>query len=351
MLLADSDKTAVFLLGAGASRGAIPHVLHRQKRLKPPLNGDFFKVADTYARAEGQTSQARKRLDRLLKAFKQDLPVKGVPTMEQAFSLLYIAKDFPEIYKTGRGRRQRAGERKEIEDFLRLLFPILTMLDRANNAQTGYDRLASRLASSDTLITLNYDTMLDSALHRRGWNPATGYGFAGTKRKFKWRPVVPEDGLIALNPSLLKVHGSTNWFVRGDASKLKKVFSSKPVRVTPPRENELTEHVRQIVPPMFGKMFEHQHWRSLWTRAYRALCEAEVFVVVGCSLIDTDFHLRALISRVVRHRKSQSDKFARVILVDRTTTRRKWKTVLKGSFARSDEYNSFEKFLQKGLDV
>lgn len=351
MLLADSDKKTVFLLGAGASRGAISHVLHHQKRVRPPLNGDFFKVADTYARAEGDTSQARRRLDRLRKAFKQDLPVKGVPTMEQAFSLLYIAKDFPEIYKTGPGRRQMAGARREIDDFLRLLFPILTMLDRASDGETGYDRLASRLASSDTLITLNYDTMLDSALHRRGWDPATGYALAGTKRKFKWKAVALEDGQVPLNPTLVKVHGSANWFVRGDVSKLKRVFTSKPVRVTPPRENELADHVRQVVPPMFGKIFEHPHWRGLWTRAYKALCETEVFVVVGCSLIDTDFHLRALVSRVVRHRKDEENKFTRLILVDGTKMRRKWKAVLKGSFVKSDEYKNFERFLQKGLRV
>ena len=351
MLLADSQKKTVLLLGAGASRGAISHVLHRQKRMKPPLNADFFKVADTYARAEGNSSSARRRLNRLLKAFKQDLPVKGVPTMEQAFSLLYIAKDFPEIYKTGPGRREAAGVRREIDDFLRLLFPILTMLDRKTDGPTGYDRLASRLASSDTIITLNYDTMLDSALHRNGWDSANGYALAGTKKKFKWKPIQLPAGATAIAPMLLKLHGSANWFVRGNVSTLKRVFTSKPVRITPPRENELAHHVRQVVPPMFGKLFDHSHWRSLWTKAYKALCEAEVFVVVGCSLIDTDFHLRAFISRLVRHRKDTGNKISRLILVDRTRTRRKWKAVLKGSYLKSDGYNRFDKFLAKGLGV
>jgi len=351
VLLDGSDRKTVLLLGAGASRGAISHVLHNQKRIKPPLNGDFFKVAATYARAEGASSAARRRLDRLQRAFKLDLPVKGVPTMEEAFSLLYIAKDFPEIYKTGPGRREAAGVRKEIDDFLKLLFPILTMLDRSVNGPTGYDRLVSRLSSSDTIITLNYDTMLDSALHRRGWNPANGYALKGTKGKCKWKPVKLPDGTPAIAPALLKVHGSANWFVRGDVSTLSRVFSSKPVRITQPRENGLAKHVRQVVPPMFGKLFDHDHWRSLWTNAYKALCEAEVLVVVGCSLVDTDFHLRAFISRVVRYRKDAGDKFGQVILVNQTKTRRKWKTVLKGSFAKSDAYNRFDKFLTKGLSV
>lgn len=43
----------MFLLGAAASRGAVPHVLveSTQKRLKAPLNCDFFDVAKTLVRA------------------------------------------------------------------------------------------------------------------------------------------------------------------------------------------------------------------------------------------------------------------------------------------------------------
>jgi hypothetical protein len=131
------------------------------------------------------------------------------------------------------------------------------MLDRKTDGPTGYDRLASRLASSDTIITLNYDTMLDSALHRNGWDPANGYALAGTKKKFKWKPIQLSAGATAIAPMLLKLHGSANWFVRGNVSTLKRVFTSKPVRITPPRENELAHHVRQVVPPMFGKLFDH----------------------------------------------------------------------------------------------
>ena len=143
-------KTVIFL-GAGASRGAIKHVLLKQKRIKPPLNGDFFKVADTYARAEGQASQARRRLDRLYKVFKRDLPLRGLPTMEEAFSLLYVAKDFPEIYKQGKGPKPDPGVRQEITDFFDLLFPILSLLDKGNDGLTGYDRLAGRLTNGDTV--------------------------------------------------------------------------------------------------------------------------------------------------------------------------------------------------------
>lgn len=351
MRLGGSSYKTVFLLGAGASRGALKHVLHNGKRLKPPLNWDFFKVADTFARAEGQHSAARRRLDHLLKAFKQDLPVHRKPTMEEAFSLLYVAKDFPEIYRKGPGKKPVAGERKEIDDFFHLLFPILTKLDRGNDQATGYDRLAGEVESGDTLITLNYDTMLDSALHRRAWDPKSGYVISGTTGKVSWPATTGPLGESALKVKLIKLHGSTNWFVRGSTSNLKKVFSSKPVMITKPRENEIAGHIRQIVPPIYGKIFEHDHWRHLWTKAFNDLCEAEIFVVVGSSLIDTDFHLRALLSQVVRTRKKRQDKFARVYLVDKVTVRRKWQSVLKGSFAKVYACKTFEGFLRQELRV
>lgn len=349
--LASKQLSAVFLLGAGATRGAIPHAVVNRKRIKAPLNSDFFKVAETYARAMGNNSQGWKRLGRLKKVFTDEIPIRGYPTMEEAFSLLFIAKDFPEIYRTGPGKRPLPGTRKEIEDFLYLTFEILALLDLENNGYTGYDRLASVLCSDDTVISLNYDTVLDSALVRRGWSPKTGYRLDGDSRKVKWKSRHKDSDDYLSGVSLLKLHGSINWFVRGSYSSLAKVFESKPVRVTAPRRNDLAKHIRQIVPPVYGKIFEHSHWRNLWGKAFRALCSAEVFIVIGCSLIDTDFHLRALLSRVASYRKQEKCLFKRLILVAPTITRRKWKKALKGSYRATTEYPRFETFLRRELKV
>jgi hypothetical protein len=137
-----------------------------------------------------------------------------------------------------------------------------------------------------------------------------------------------------------------NWFVRGSTSNLNKVFSSKPVRITQPRINEISGFIRQIAPPIYAKIFEHKHWQNLWTKAFKALCEAEIILVIGCSLVDTDFHLRALFSQVARTRKQKGPKFRFAYFVDKTKIRRKWMTILKGSYLRSSSFSSFEKFLQ-----
>ncbi len=347
MLLRGKNLKTVFLLGAGATRGALRHVILNKKRVKPPLNGDFFAVADAYARAKGKDSADSKRLARLRHLFKEHLPIEGTPKMEEAFSLLYIAKDFPNVYRRGPGRTSASGRLQEIEDFLRLAFGIFHLLGQDSSAPTGYDRLVGKLEPGDTVITLNYDTLLDSALVRNGWSPGQGYCLGGSKQKVQWAPKSGTGNLR--NVSLLKLHGSVNWYVRGSFRNLSRVFTNKPVLVSNPRRNERGGHIRQIVPPIYGKFFDHDHWRSLWDKAHKSLFDADVLVVVGCSLVATDFHLRALLSRVSQERKSTGRPIKQFILVDRVTVRRKWKRVMKGAVGKFSGMKTFEQFLSKEL--
>ncbi len=351
MKLDGKSIPTAFILGAGATRGAISHVLVNRKRIKAPLNLDFFKVAETYARARGADSADAKRLARIKTIFKTELPAKWPPLMETAFSLLYTAKDFPEIYASRSGPKPDPGERRELEDFLSLLFDILYVLDHHAPADTGYDRLAGVLESGDALITLNYDTMLDSALTRRGWDPRVGYALSGGSQKVKWKPAPTPDVQNAKGVRLLKLHGSLNWWVRGSPASLSNVFSMKPVMVTQPRTNDQAGKIRQIIPPIYGKVFGHSHWRKLWKAGFDALCDAELLVVVGCSIVETDYHLQALLRRVVRERKKRGDKFNDVILVDRVRIRRRWQKVLKGSVHRYTGFKSFEAFLSQGVNA
>lgn len=342
---------AVFIMGAGATRGAIPHVTVNLKRIRPPLNRDFFTVADTFVRAQGVNSRDGRRLRNLRRVFREEIPFRGLPHMEEAFSSLYVAKDLPEIYLARRGRKRNPARQNEIEDFLRLTFSILSLVDRVADSKTGYDRLASCLTPEDTVISLNYDTALDSSLWRRGWDPRVGYGLLGGPGKVRWQPSTSASDGELDGLKLFKLHGSLNWFVRGSFNRLAKVFESKPVQITRPRQHEIGGHIRQIVPPVFGKFFGHKHWKVLWKAAFEALRTADVLVIIGCSLVDTDFHLRALIGRLAKLRRDCGEPYVRTILVDRTKVRRKWMRILKGMAGRVTVYPGFEAFLTKELKV
>lgn len=351
MIWKGEDRRTVFVLGAGATRGALGHVLVNRKRLKPPLNGDFFRVARTFVNAHAERSGLRGRYARLRSALKDEFKLKGEPPMEEAFSLLYVSKDFPGVFGTGKGRKPKPGTRKEIADFLTLTFGVLAALDGTKSRVTLYDDLAATLGPRDTVITLNYDTTLDSSLFRAGWDPRVGYGLMGGKDKVKWRVPAPSPRMTGVR--LLKLHGSVNWFVHGSYGRLSRVFDNKPSVVTPPRRNERSGYIRQIVPPIFGKFFGHPHWGHLWLQAFKALCQSEVVVVIGCSLVDTDFHLRALVQRAATVRKEAGSPFSGAVFVDRARIRRRWQRAFKGAVTLAETFSSFADFSKRylrGLD-
>ena len=354
MIWNGTPRKTVFILGAGATRGAFPHVIVNRKRIRAPLNGDFFKVAESFVRAHGVSSGFRAMYNRIRSVFHEEFPTRGrwpIP-MEEAFSLLYVSKDFPEIYGR-RGRRRKAGTRREIEDFLRLTFGILSAIEAQVEPQNLYAKLVSHLGIDDTILTLNYDTLLDSALVSAGWNPAKGYGLIGGGGKISWARPKPNFTASLANVKLLKLHGSLNWYVRGDFDKLARGFEAKPTKVViseRPRTNEYHGLVRQIVPPIYGKFFAHKHWRALWSAAHNALLEAEALVIIGCSLVDTDFHLSGMLSHAVMERKSSRRSFALVAAVDRTKVRRKWFDLLRGCTGRKLPYRTFAKFANDHLE-
>jgi hypothetical protein len=339
----------VFILGAGATRGAVRHVLINNKRLRPPLNRDFFDVADTFVRSHDHKPAIAERLARVKKVFVDEFPTRGkwpLP-METAFSLLYVSKDFPEIYASRTGRRRSAGARKEIEDFLRLTFGILSAIEVHATDTNHYARLVSVMQPEDTIITLNYDTLLDSELIRAGWNPHFGYDLLGSSRKLKWQMIRPTWRPHLNGVRLLKLHGSLNWYIKGSYGRINKVFDAKPTKVLlskRPRINELDGHIRQIVPPIYGKFFNNPHWRGLWQRAYEALVQADLIVVIGCSLSDTDFHLTGMLSHAIMEKKRVNKKFVRSILVDSVKTRRRWGALLKGCVNGKVSFRRFEQF-------
>jgi hypothetical protein len=344
-----SPRRTVFLLGAGATRGAFSHVRVHGKKLLAPLNGDFFDVVESFVAAQGNSGGFKARYDRVRKVFLEEFPTRGrwpIP-MEEAFSLLYVSKDFPEIYLPRHGRRRRPGSRREIEDFLRLTFGILSAIEEHVGHSNLYAQLVSKLGPGDTILTLNYDTLLDSALVTAGWDPAKGYGLMGGSGKIRWTRPHPESSASLANVRLLKLHGSLNWYVRGSFSNLSQIFEKKPSKIViseTPRVNEFTGFVRQIAPPIYGKFFGHKHWRTLWTAAHDALVEAEMLVIIGCSLVDTDFHLSGMLSHAVKERKSAHRPFRLVVAVDRTRVRRKWLRLLRGCALAIRPYSSFEKF-------
>jgi len=88
------SRRTVFILGAGATRGAFSHVRVNGKKVVAPLNWDFFNIAKSFVKAQVNDG-FRDRYYRIRKVFQEEFPTRGrwpIP-MEVAFSLLYVSKD------------------------------------------------------------------------------------------------------------------------------------------------------------------------------------------------------------------------------------------------------------------
>jgi hypothetical protein len=152
-------------------------------------------------------------------------------------------------------------------------------------------------------ITFNYDDLLDKTLwllnpvrgKDHGWNPDRGYGFACRPSHSVLHTPVGLNGPTDM--SLLKLHGSINWYVPlGHPSP----FEVDAIRHHSAWAQEIDVWFREaapyletkpfIVPPVLTKseLAQHPVLYFLWTRAFESLLNAERVVFIGYSLPLTD---------------------------------------------------------------
>ena len=346
-------KTVV-LLGAGATRGALKGFHMGGTTVIVPINADFLPVAQRFASAKGKKS-LRDKVVRLKNFIYNELGERKsrTPPMEEIFSILYSSKDFMEIYKKKKGRK--AAYLREIQDFFGLLGAIFREVETYAYQQQKtnfYKNLAKLVEDGDTIISLNYDTLMDKALVEQGWNPKRGYGadfnhklraFQNTKKSNRFKDLV-----------LLKLHGSFNWFVRKKQREdLDVLFRKKPSLVINPAKfgwNEKKGYLRQIIPPIYGKFFAHNFWKDLWTLAFDRLVSCDCLIVIGCSLAETDFHLRAFLGRAKVIRRKAKRPFKRVLVVDpdkKQQPQKRFKLILMGCKLKFESLSTFERFVKQ----
>jgi len=272
--------------------------------------------------------------------------------MEDVFNVLFMSKDIPEVFRKGRGRARKPGYRVEIKDFISLLIRLFIFIESNQKKKTNhYYELATKVSGKDTLITLNYDTLLDLALCKHGWTPELGYGFkARSKIQYDGIRRSPRDSMNQVR--LIKPHGSLNWFAKGKIAKLDNVLSKRPpskiIISKVPRTYNITREklIRFFIPPLYTKFFNNKFWKSLWRRSYLSLRDAECLIFLGCSLTATDYHLSAILSKIVRERRKR--KFQKIIIVDKSSkTIKRLKSLLRGTSKSGYEtYRTFADFVK-----
>ena len=334
----------VYLFGAGINRG-----VQDWHGLRPPLATDFFQQALKHHRIGDSyyLKQVQSIFDYVQQYWKLSLEqLKVTPfDLEECYTLLQLQS----ADAKRDGDRNRYVRLLEVNYRLTLMFAeYLAELETFASGHGAFRALGHMLFKErPTIITFNYDTLLESAIELasgvratvpdsyRGepsedgdapeeelpyshcvWNRPLAYGVQFDEvqlHRAGIRTLVPGTRFYShpenrlYDPPLLKLHGSINWFTyRGqrlypsfDIEQQTKAgrtvlyeghwWLNRPEDIG----GEIIEPI--IITPVFHKnLVDNSIIRDLWTRARRELSECRRLIVGGYSFPPTDFHTRRL---------------------------------------------------------
>lgn len=206
------------------------------------------------------------------------------------------------------------------QDFLFVIQKVLLKSCRNLKALHGdYVGFSKQLEQNDTIITFNWDLLLDDTLHRKAvLNRYTGEHVKDDITNVQYNNFVTSlsalgeqtFGKISIHPPynkweeekgyLLKVHGSIDWyFCSNEACRAyQKVFPLlSPENVHYCSEcHEATEYL--IIPPILNKSYrQYPLIRKIWNVAAKEISIASEIVLWGYSMPPTDFYATWLLTQ------------------------------------------------------
>ena len=200
----------------------------------------------------------------------------------------------------GDPKHSSPGELAEVRDLVvQALCLCLGSYDDLQGATTTRDFLAL-VRPTDSLITTNWDLLLDAARDARFGSEPQDYGTSGN--------VVLEGGSAAKSearPKLLKLHGSLSWRY---CTRCQRLVIDPMHHVAGERQDRALclckcRYSELIVTPGFVREYRNVHLLTIWREALLTLAHASHWVFIGYSLPPDDVGIRTLLlkARCVRH--------------------------------------------------
>ncbi len=306
----------VLIAGAGATRAEAMSRGATSKQ-RPPLDTDFFQCSELQG-LEGHRSRIG---DFTQENFGLQLFRPPRPRMEEVFSHVYTSTSITPI---------PSGAKAAFGSLCRLYATVIA--NTTNWLQPSRKgplcRLIHDLAKDGDLeiVTFNQDVIIEKALQvlteaERSaveWYPDDGYEMSFEKLTFPRgpAPVFGKGGSRSSQVTLLKLHGSLNWFAKtvkqdkvlSSLSPSQKIFCTRRLNLstemtyTQPTQSGLGRKKWYtwpiIAPPVVDKgAFLGRALASVWRRAWDALVGAERIVVYGYSFPDADMQSRTFFLR------------------------------------------------------
>ena len=201
------------------------------------------------------------------------------------------------------------------ENTVSLIRHVIANLQKEIDENGDYKRFKDALWESDTIITFNWDTMLDDILgrkeilnDRKRWTEHNQYAnfimnLSGWKETtYKHMTVEPpEKEFDFTNGYLLKLHGSVDWFQckNTECRAYNKAFPILDFESIYYCSECRSRLIPIIIPPVLYKKYnEYLIIQTLWNMANDEVSNADEIIIWGYSLPPTDFHANWLLRQV-----------------------------------------------------
>jgi hypothetical protein len=327
----------VFVLGAGASYGDTLqfHSGYTGETTapppNPPLSNQFFDAEHLHGEPEHVEKEYARLVAHIRNHWGIDRPFGDPPwtalSIEEVFTSLALLNDFSPA-----GTSEKAISQLLLNDLTRYI-----------RRSIGYSTLfrfgphtrllAQQLKPEDSVLTFNYDLLMDQELINDGNGPLQYQNFCakllGTDlldvgdsyREIRERLAEPISPGTTKGPSgpldglYLKLHGSLNWFVCPNRA----CPRSNNFAVVPSVPQCLGSSVLAIdfqcnychsvlipllVPPLVQKpVMNNPQLRNIWSNAFAVLANASKVVVIGLSFQPSDFYAAWLFRYALEGRK------------------------------------------------
>jgi hypothetical protein len=270
------------ILGAGASRGS--SFADATRQVLPPLDADFFEQAQRIDEAEFKGAGKE-----VIDFVRDEYGATQMPTLETLFTQAQGYEQFVRQFYSKPGPKP-VRYKKQLGYLLELI-PRVFKAALADQECTWHDRIAYAMRKGDTIISFNYDVLIDEALTRLAqgiWKADPGYGISIADGAAGWSaPRSPGAFPRKEYLRLLKPHGSLNWLLEQDGdSRLR--LTDDAYGILAARGN--------IIPPTWDKtILQEWPWKPIWKAASKMLQRTRCLIVIGYSVPQTDLTSQALI--------------------------------------------------------
>ncbi len=321
----------VYVLGAGVNQAI--QTFDRKTVVSPPLMTNFFKIArKVHVRFRDYDALLKPLYDYILKYWHKTIDdlENSEFSLEDCFSFIQLQLIDAEL----------DNDIKKIKYLSKIQYLLIGFFVEVLLEFRDYYKLSPVMLNFGkilyteraTIITFNYDLFVEDILSylygNYGWNQVQSY-------KIKFDKTFGKQGSTSnfreVVPSVLKLHGSVNWYRYVNqtpnqyitSDKLKEIYEARknhivlqnltwflPISDTPWNEDQLFLEPIMITPVIHKQLHTEEFlykkvFDVLWKIARDSLSKCKCLVVIGYSFPPTDFHTQKLFLEAFSNNKAE----------------------------------------------